>query len=185
MNAIFNINLQGNSALGVIKDIQRDIFTQEPIHVDFYRINVKEKLEVHVPVIVVGDAIGVKEKGGILEQLQRDVLLKCLPEAIPPKIEVDVSLLDLHQSIKVQDLKLGEGIEILTPGGHIIANVVTPRVEEEPTPAAAEVAAIPGAAAGGPEVITKGKTDEEGAAPGAAAPAAAAPGGKEQTEAKK
>lgn len=167
VNALFNVKYQGKTELSMIKEVQRDIFTQAPIHVDFYRVNIKEKIEVHIPVHAVGVPVGVKDNGGILEHIQREIDLRCLPDKIPPRIDVDVSQLDIHNAIKVEDIKLAEGIEILTPGDHIIFNVVPPKIEEEPTPA--EVEAVEGAE---PEVISKGKKDEEGEE-GEAKPAAA------------
>ena len=160
INALFNIKLGGKTALGMIKDIQRDIFTQDPIHVDFFRINVKEKIEVHIPIRAVGVPVGVKDEGGILEHIQREVHLRCLPDQIPPHVDVDVTALNIHQSIKVADLKWDAGIEVLTPGDHIIVNVVIPKVEEEPAPA--EVAEAVPAEGAEPEVIAKGKKEEEG-----------------------
>ena len=159
VHALFNVKLSGKISLGIIKDIQRDIFTQEPIHIDFQRINVKEKITTNIPVHTNGEPLGVKNDGGILEIIQREVEIRCLPDNIPPRIDLDVSNLNIHDSIKVQDLKLGSDVEILTPSDHIIVNVVPPRVEEIPEPVAAT--GEEGAPAE-PEVISKGKKPEEG-----------------------
>jgi large subunit ribosomal protein L25 len=128
-----------------------------------------EKIEISVPIHVVGEAPGVKVSGGTLEHLTRSLKVRCLPSNIPQMVEVNVSTLEIGQSILVKDLKPIEGVEILTDVGLIVVNVVVPKVEEEVAPAAA---AVPGAAE--PEVIAKGKKEEEGAEGEAAKPAAGA-----------
>ena len=174
VNALFNLVKDGDRTLSIIKEIQRDILSAKPIHVDFIRVNVKEKLEITVPIRTVGEAPGVKNSGGILEHIQRDLKIRCLPDDIPAHVDVDVSGLEVHQGIKVADIVPPKGVEILTAGDHIVVNVVTPKVEEEPAaPAAGEAAE--GAE---PEVIAKGKKPEEGEE--AAAPAAAAKGKEEK-----
>lgn len=176
VNALFTLKVGGESTLGVIKEIQRHIIKHNPIHVDFQRINVKEKLEISVPTHTVGDSPGVKNSGGILEHITREVRIRCLPDDIPASIDIDVSHLEVGHGIKVKDLPELKGVEFLTPKDTIIVNVVMPKVEEEKPAAGAEAAA--GAAE--PEVIAKGKKPEEGAegaapAAGAAAAKGAAP----------
>jgi len=179
-NALFNLSLGGKGTLAIIKEIQRDIFTRLPIHIDFQRISEKEKIELNVAIHTKGEAKGVKEQGGILEHILRELHIRCLPENIPAFIEVDVTNLETHQGVKVSELVLPEGVEVLTAGDHTVVNIVIPRVEEVPVAApitpAEGVAAAPGAE---PEVIAKGKKEEEGAeAPAAGQPAGAGkPGG--------
>ncbi len=169
INALFNVKLGSKKDLTVIKEVQRDIFTRRPIHIDFQRINIKEKLEVTVPINTQGEAPGVKVSHGILQFIQREVRIKCLPDDIPASLIVDISKLELHHSIKVQDLTPPQGVELVTAGDHIVVTVVSPKVEEEaPKPGAVEGGAVPAQ----PEVIAKGKKDEEGAAAAGAAPAA-------------
>lgn len=183
INALFTVKVGKEAALGVIKEIQRDLLKHHPIHVDIQRINLKEKLEMNVSVHVVGEAPGVKNSGGILETIQREIRVRCLPDDIPATIDVDVSKLELGHGIKVQDLIPPKGVEFVTPGDHIVVNVVAPKVEEVAAPAAAAVEA-----AAQPEVITKGKKEEgaEGAAAGTAPAAQAAPekGDKEKEKKK-
>jgi large subunit ribosomal protein L25 len=169
-NALFTVIFGGKKDLSIIKEVQRDIFTRLPIHVDFLRINLKEKLEVTVPVHLVGECPGVKVGHGLLQHIQREIRIECLPDDIPASIDVDVTKLELHHSIKIQDLTPPKGVTILTAADHIVASVVVPKVEEEAPKPGAEA----GATAAQPEVIAKGKKDEEGApaAAGAAAPAA-------------
>jgi large subunit ribosomal protein L25 len=175
-NALFNVKLGGDTSLAVIKEIQRHLLKHTPIHIDLQRIDTKKKLEISVPVHVVGDAPGVKNSGGILEHITREVRVRCLPDNIPASIDVDVTKLELGHGVKVKELPALEGVEFLTLGDTIVVNIVAPKVEEVAAPAAGEAAA--GAT---PEVIAKGKEKEEGAAAGAKpGAAAAAPAAKEE-----
>jgi large subunit ribosomal protein L25 len=184
VNALFTLKFGSESTLGVIKEIQRHIIKHNPIHVDFQRINVKEKLELSVPTHPVGESPGVKNSGGILEHITREVRVRCLPDDIPVSIDIDVSKLELGHGVKVKDLPALKGVEYLTLPETIVVNIVAPKIEEEKTPAAGDVAA----AGAQPEVITKGKKEEEGAAAPAAgakpaagaAPAKAAPAAKDE-----
>ena len=164
----------------IVKQIQRDCISQKPIHVDFQAVSLQEKIEVKVSLHIQGIAPGVKNSGGILEHLMRDIAVQCLPTNIPHNIVVDISSLELNHSITVKDLPRIEGVEFLSDENAIIVNVVVPAAEEVPaTPAeAAAAAATPGSTAE-PEVISKGKKDKED---GAAAPAA---GDKKAEPAKK
>ncbi len=184
-NALFTIKLGEKKSLSVIKEIQRHILSHQPIHIDFQRVDVKQKLEVNVPTKIVGEAPGVKGSGGILEHITREIRVRCLPSDIPAAIDVDVSRHEHGHGIKVQEITPPPGVEFVTTGDHIVVNVVAPKAEEvAPAPAAAtEVAGAE------PEVISKGKKEEEGAAgtvpaPGGAAPAAAAPAAKGKEEKK-
>ncbi|MBV9079662.1 MAG: 50S ribosomal protein L25 [Elusimicrobia bacterium] len=192
LNALFTLKTPSETTLAVIKELQRHYLRQTPIHIDFQRINVKEKLDVSVPSHVIGESPGVKNDGGVLEQITREIRVRCLPDDIPATIDINVSQLGLGQAIKVKDLAPIKGVEILTPPDTIVVNVVAPKVEEVAAPTPAEGAAAAAAAGAEPEVIAKGKKEEEGAegakpaAGGAApakggAPAAAAPAkGKEE-----
>jgi large subunit ribosomal protein L25 len=179
LNALFNIKLGSETSLGIVKEIQRHILKHNPIHVDLKRINMKETLSLSVPTHVTGEAPGVKNSGGILEHITREVRVRCLPDDIPASIDIDVSKLELGHGVKVKDLPKLKGVEYLTGEDIIVVNVVAPKIEEEKVATPAE-----GAVAGGaqPEVIAKGKEKEEGAAAAAPAagakPAAGAPAGK-------
>ncbi len=178
LNALFNVKAPGETTVAVIKEVQRHYLRQNPLHVDFLRINMNEKLEVTVPVHAVGDSPGVKNSGGILEFITREIRVKCLPDDIPASIDVDATKLELGDEVKVKGLPELKGVEYLTPAETIVVHIVAPKVEEVvPTPAEAAAAAA-GAAAAGPEVIAKGKKDEEGAAATAAGGKAPAAGGK-------
>jgi large subunit ribosomal protein L25 len=174
-NVIISLLVDGKKDTVLVKEVQRDILTHAITHVDFQRISLTEKLEVNVPLHVKGEAPGVKLSGGILEHILREFRVRVLPTAIPASIDVDVSALQINQGLKAKDIKLPEGVELLTDSEHIVVNVVAPMVFEE-TPAPGAAAAVPGAAE--PEVIAKGKKPEEGAeaapAAGGKAPAAGA-----------
>jgi len=157
------INLQfsdGASKLALMKDYQVDPTKRELLHVDFFEVSLTEKVKVRVHIATTGEPIGVKRDGGILQNLLREVEIECLPDRIPGHIKVDISGLEIGQSLHVGDLQLGEGIKILTESSEVIANVIAPVVEEVVAPA--EEVAAPEVAE--PEVMKKGKKEEEEAA---------------------
>lgn len=131
-NVIINLKLdkENGEAIALIKDIQHHPVTERVLHIDFCRISLQKKLTVPVPVAVAGESAGVRE-GGVLEHLLWEVEVECLPTQIPEKIEVDISPLNIGDTVHVRDLKVGEGIRILTDGGKTILSVVPPRVIEE------------------------------------------------------
>lgn len=180
-HALVSLKMGDVNKTAIIKDVQRDVLTQKPIHIDFQAVSLKEKIVVKVPLHVVGIAPGVKLGGGILEHILREVEVRCLPQDIPQAINVDVSALEINQALAVRDLPKVEGIEILHDPTAIIINIVAPTVLEEAPAAATPEAAAAGTAAE-PEVISKGKKEkegEEGAAPEAGKAAGAkAPEGK-------
>ncbi len=149
----------GESKLALIKDYQVDPTQRELLHADFFEVLLTEKVKVNVHVIPVGEPIGVKRDGGMMQNPLRDIEIECLPDKIPGHIKIDVSGLEIGQSFHVRDLQLEEGIKILTDPADVIVNIIAPIVEEV-APAAAEAAAAPEAAAE-PEVIKKGKKEEE------------------------
>ena len=169
-NVLVQLKTDGGLETALVQEVQRDIITHHPIHVDFRRVSLTEKLEVSVPLLVKGEAPGVKTQGGILETILHDLRVRCVVTDIPTHIDVDVSALAINNGIKVKDIKLPAGVEVLADGERLVVNIVAPSELKEETPAAAPVA---GAAE--PEVIAKGKKPEEGAE-GAAAPAAGAKG---------
>ncbi len=148
--------LDGRSA--VVKEVQQDHLKGLLLHVDFQAIRDDEEFTVHVPIKIVGEAPGVKVDGGILTVVARDLVVRCFPKLIPSEIEVDVSGLNLGDSIHAQQVKLADGVKLCGNPGETVVSVVSVRfVEEETTTAAA--------------VPTEGAVV---AADGAAAPAAGA-----------
>jgi len=150
-NILVNLQFPEGNRLAVIKDYQIDPVTGELLHTDFQEVLLTEKIRVKVKVITTGTPKGVKEQGGILQHGLREIEIEALPDRIPGHIEVDVSSLSVGQSIHVSDLKLEEGIKVLTEPEEVIATVTAPVVEET-APQAPEVTE--------PEVIKKGKKEE-------------------------
>ena len=161
-NPIVNLAVGGSEFTALIRDAQYDPVSHQVIHLDFQHISLTEKIEVRVPLNFTGLAVGVKDGGGILEAILRDVEVRCLPTAIPAGIDVNVEALNIGDSIHVRDLSIPD-VEILNDPDATLVTVVPPTVIEE-KPAEAVEGAEPTAAE--PEVIAKGKKDEEGAAEG-------------------
>jgi large subunit ribosomal protein L25 len=155
-NAIVNLALNGAEHTALIRDVQYDPINHAILHLDFQRISLTEEVEVEVAVHMVGTAVGVKDGGGILETILREVEVRCLPTAIPGAIDADVSKLNIGDSLHVRDLS-APGVTILTDPDATIATVVPPTVMEEKP---AEEAAVATEAAE-PEVIAKGKKEDE------------------------
>ncbi len=171
-NALISLKIGKSSHQVLIKEIQRHPITRVFQHVDFHRISLKKIIETKVPLHVKGEAPGVKLGGGVLEHLVREVPVRCLPTDIPAALDLDISNLQIGQSLRAKDLVLPQGVEILMDAESVIIHVVTVHVEEE-APATPSVE-VPGATTE-PEVIKKGKV-EEGAEGASAAEAEKKPG---------
>lgn len=152
---LISLNIEGEDKLDcIIKDIQFDPVTDKIVHFDLQEFNVKEKIQIEVPIQLIGSAIGVKE-GGIVQQNLHKVDLECLPNDIPESVTVDISNLKLGDSVHVSDLKL-DGVEFLNPEESIIVSVAHPKVEKEPiTEEAGDEEKTE------PEVIGKGKSEDK------------------------
>ena len=161
-NTIFDLALGGESAKVMIVDWQYEPIKGALLHVDLKRIAMDKVLQVSVPIVLKGEAPGVKVQGGILEQILREVEIECLPADIPSHIDADVSQLMFGQVIRVTDLPHSGSIKFLTDENQPVAHVVAVKevVEAAPAEAAAEGAAAPAE----PEVIKKGKQEAEGEA---------------------
>ncbi len=134
---------EGEDIKALIKEVQRDPLTSQILHIDLQHVSLTQKVVLHVPVRLVGTAVGAKE-GGVLEHFLRDVEVQSLALQIPESIDIDVSDLQRGHSLHVSDLVPPEGVTILTPGTRVIASVVVKAAEptaEEAAPAAAEAAA--------------------------------------------
>ena len=163
-NTIFDLTLNGGERTkAMIVDWQYEPIKGKLLHIDLKRIAMDRALKVSVPIILRGEAEGVKTQGGILEQILREVEVECLPGDIPSHIDADVTELVFGKVLRVADLPLGERIKFLTDPNQPVAHVTTVKEEVVATPeaAAAEATAAPAE----PEVIKKGKqeTEEEGA----------------------
>ena len=156
-NTIFTIDVEGVGASEVMfHDRQIDPVKGRLIHADLTRLVKGQKIEVTVPLHLVGEPIGVKERQGVLEQIIREIEIRCEPRQIPDSLDVDVSNLDVHELLHVSDIAVGEGIEILTDAEQVIATVGIVKEEVEP------VVPVEGEEPAEPEVIGKGKKEEEG-----------------------
>lgn len=130
LNTIVDLRIDGGVDTVMVKDLSRDIFLSDKIdHVDFIRISLTDKIEVQVPVLLTGEARGVKE-GGILQQPLREITIKCLPAEIPEHVELDVSELEIGQHLSVADLPVMAGVEVLTDPAEIVVTIEAPREEE-------------------------------------------------------
>jgi large subunit ribosomal protein L25 len=157
-NVIVDLKVDGDGVgdrKALIREIQRDPVGGHILHLDLQHISLTERITVEVPIVLTGIPTGVKDGGGILEHLLRDVEVECLPTDIPSRLEIDVSALNIGDSLHVSDLK-ADKVTILTEGERPIAAVVPPTVLEEAKPAEGE-----GAAVAEPELVKEKKETEE------------------------
>ena len=158
-NALFDLQISGEGQDAksrtpvLIKEVQYHPLTDEAIHLDFVKVSLKEKIKLNIPIVLKGEAKGVKE-GGTVEQILREVEIECYPQNIPEKIIVDISSLELGQSLHLGQVNMPEGVKLISSLEETVVTVVAPEAEEE-APAAEEPET--------PEVI-KEKAKEE--APG-------------------
>src|SRR5438874_11856377 len=157
----------GKNRLAMVQEVQHSPVGGDVLHIDFHAVSMDEKIEADVPLEPAGTANGVKNFGGLLEQSLRALAVSCLPRDLPDKISVDVSNLNIGDSIHVRDIKLPNEVAAKVQPELTVFSVLAPIVEEEPVAPEAETAA-------GPEVIKEKKEEGEGTAPGATAPAAPA-----------
>jgi len=153
-STIIELTLEGKKARTLIREIQRHPVRPDIIHVDFYEIHADEKVTLRVPVHLVGTPDGVRNAGGVLDQVTREVEIEVLPEQIPDRVELDVTALIIGRSLHVRDLNIPNAT-ILTHADLTIATVVPPRTEEVVAPAAETVAEV-----AEPELIRKPREEE-------------------------
>ena len=159
-NTLISLKLAGTPDSRVlVKDFQLDPITHHVLHADFYRVAMDKVLQVTIPVTVHGEPKGVKQQGGVLEFIRREIVVECLPADIPEHVDIDVSELMLHQGIRVRDIATSPKWKPLTEGEAMLVHVIMPKAEEAPpTPEATAAAAT--ATPAEPEVIKKGKKEE-------------------------
>jgi len=164
-NTIFDLTVGPEKAKVMIVDWQYEPIKGKLLHIDMKRIAMDEKIQVSVPIHLKGEAAGVKQQGGILDQVLREVEIECLPGDIPAHFEADVSELVFGAVLRVADLPHSGKIRFITDEDQAVAHITSVKEEVAPTPEAAAEAAA--AAPAEPEVIKKGKqeTAEEGAEP--------------------
>jgi large subunit ribosomal protein L25 len=161
-NTIFDLALDGERTKAMIVDWQYEPIKGSLLHIDLKRIAMDQKLRVNVPIELVGEPAGVKQQGGILEQITREVEIECLPGDIPNAIELSVADLVFGTVLRVADLPKNDKIKYLSDPDQPVAHIIT--IKEEEVPTADAVAGEAAAAPAEPEVIKKGKQEtEEGA----------------------
>lgn len=155
-NTIFDLQIgSGGKEKAMIVDWQYDPIRGNLLHIDLKRIDMNKAITVMVPIMLVGDAMGVKQQGGIMDQVLREVEIECLPTDIPSHIDVDVTAMEFGHVIRVSDLPHGGKLKFLTSEDQTVAHVTA--VKEEVVAVVADVAAVPAE----PEVVKKGKQDAE------------------------
>lgn len=153
-NTIVDLDMGAGEPYKVlIRELQRHPFRDEFVHIDFFHVAMDEKIQVEIPIVLVGTPTGVKNKGGILDHQLRELEVFCLPGSIPEKVEIDVSDLDIGDSVHVSEIQLPD-VEILTESDRAVVAVLAPTVVEVEE-AAAEEAILE------PEVIGRGKEEDE------------------------
>ena len=159
-NTLIALKLAGAGDTRVlVKDFQLDPITHEVLHADFYRVAMDKLLQVTIPIQVSGEPKGVKQQGGVLEHIRREIEIECLPGDIPEHITVDVSELMLHQGVRVRDIATNPKWKPVSDADLMLVHVIMPKAEEVAT--TTETAAAATATPAEPEVIKKGKKDEE------------------------
>jgi len=163
VNTLITLKLDGTESRVMVKEYQLDPVTHQLLHADFYQLAMDRAITVTVPIAINGEAKGVKQQGGLLDFVTREVEVQCLPADIPEHIDVDVTELMLHQAVRVRDLPPNPKWKLLNEPDTMLVHVVMPKAEEAAAAEgeAAAVAAAPAAPAE-PEVIKKGKVEKEG-----------------------
>src|SRR5262245_2747315 len=158
-NTLISLKLAGaGDAKVLVKEFQLDPLTHQVLHADFYRVAMDRVIQVTIPVIVKGEPKGVKQQGGVLELIRREIEIECLPGDIPENVEIDVSELMLNQGVRVRDIAVSPKWTAISEADMMLVHVIMPKAEEAPAPA--EAAAATAAAPAEPEVIKKGKKEE-------------------------
>ena len=150
---LVTLDINGKEVPALMREMQNDVLAGTPIHVDFSEVSLTKKVRVTVPLYLVGEAVGVKLGGGVLAQMLRTVDVECLPADIAEKFEIDVSKMNVDETLFVRDLQLGDKQTVVTRGEIPVAVIKAP----DDAPAAAPAAA---AADKAPDVIKKGKDED-------------------------
>jgi large subunit ribosomal protein L25 len=159
IRSIFLLKMAGTDQQrhAMIKDVQIDPISRTMIHIDFVRVVMDELVRVTIPIHVKGLAAGVKSSGGIIDFQLRDLHIECLPGQIPDSVDIDVTALEVHQFLRISDLSLPAEVKVLDDPERVVVGVTLPRAEVVAEPVAVEGVEAPAE----PELIKKGKTEEE------------------------
>jgi len=160
VNTLIGLQLDGGDTRVLVKEYQLDPIDHKLLHADFYQVAMDKTITVTVPIVLKGEAKGVKQQGGIVDFVNREIQIEVLPGDIPENITVDVSELMLHEGVRVRDLQTeGSRWKATSEADLMIVHVVAPRAEEVAAPVEA-VAAAGAVAPAEPEVIKKGKVEK-------------------------
>jgi large subunit ribosomal protein L25 len=159
VNTLIALSVNGSSTRVLVKEYQLDPVSHKLLHADFYRVAMDKLLTVSIPIVVRGEPKGVKQQGGVLDFVHREIDVECLPADIPEKIEIDVSELLVNQAVRVRDLAVDPKWKAVTDGDVMLVHVMMPKAEE-PEPTTADAAAAATATPAEPEVIKKGKVEK-------------------------
>jgi large subunit ribosomal protein L25 len=157
INAVIDLDFKDGKKAAIVKSLQRDILTRRPVHIDFQAVSLKDKVEVSVPIHIEGVADGVKNFGGVMEFIVREVRVEALPKNIPQKINIDVSALGIGDRITVADMPKIDAVEYLQDPSTLIVHVIVAAAEGEKSESPVEETET-----AQPEVISKGKKEKEG-----------------------
>jgi large subunit ribosomal protein L25 len=158
-NTLISLKVEGTESRVMVREYQLDPVSHQLLHADFYRLALDKAITVSVPIVLKGEPKGVKQQGGLLDFVTREIHVECLPTQIPEHIDIDVSELMLNQAIRVRDLASDGSWKAISDAETMLVHVVMPKAEESAQAATAEGAAP--AAAAEPEVVKKGKDDKD------------------------
>ena len=168
VNTIIALNVDGDQASQVlVKEFQLEPISHELLHVDFYRLAMDKALTVTVPVVLHGEPVGVKQQGGLVDFIHREVQVECMPTEIPEHIDVDVSHLEIGDGVRLREVSSGVSWSPVSDPDTLLVHVIAPKVEEEQeAEEAAEGAEAAPAEGDASEAAAKGKDEEGGSSSG-------------------
>jgi len=159
-NTIFKLKVGKTKVDVLIKDYMLDPVKGFLKHIDFLAVNLADVMTFQVPVHIEGEAVGVKDFGGVLETILREIEVECKASDIPENILIDVSSLGLNEQVRIKDLNVAEGIRILTDPEQVVLNLAPPAVSEEAAEVEEEELGLEGEESAEPEVLKKGRGEE-------------------------
>ncbi|MEQ1907537.1 MAG: 50S ribosomal protein L25 [Vicinamibacterales bacterium] len=157
-NTLISLKLEGADTKVLVKDFQLDPVTHQVLHADFYRVAMDRMIEVTIPILIKGEPKGVKLQGGLLEFIRREIQIECLPADIPEHVDVDVTELMVGQGVRLRDVANNPKWRAITEAETMLVHVILAKAEEAATTATPDAVVATGSE---PEVIKKGKKDEE------------------------
>ena len=168
VNTIIKLSVDGEKVRQVlVKEFQLDPISHELLHVDFYRLAMDKALTVTVPIVLHGEPVGVKQQGGLIDFIHRDVQVECMPTEIPEHIDVDVSHLEIGDGVRLREVSSGVSWSPVSDVDMLLVHVIAPKVEEEPeAEEAAEGAEEAPGEGDAPEAAAKSKDEEGGSSSG-------------------